>query len=85
VDSINIRRLGWAGHILRIEDEGILEEVLNGKFHNTRPVEKPRTRWEDVVRRNTPEILGTRGWKRRAESREEWRRLLREIREQKGL
>jgi len=27
-------------------------KVLNGKFYNTRPVEKPRTRWEDVVRRN---------------------------------
>jgi hypothetical protein len=28
-------------------------KVLNGKFHNTRPVGKPRTRWEDVVRKNT--------------------------------
>jgi hypothetical protein len=85
VFSINIRRLGWAGRILRIEYEGILEKVFNGKFHNTKPVGKPRTSWKDVVWSNTSEILGMRGWKRRVENREEWRRLLREVREQKVL
>jgi hypothetical protein len=79
VDDINIRRVGWVGHILSVEGEGIPEKVLNGKFHNTRPVGKPRTRWDDVVRRDTSEILGIRGWRRRAENREEWRRLLREF------
>jgi hypothetical protein len=37
-----------------MEDEKkIPRRVLNGKFHSTRTVGKPRTRWEDVVRRNT--------------------------------
>jgi hypothetical protein len=48
-------------------------------------VGKPRTRWEEVVRRDTTQILGMRGWRRGAEEREEWRRLLREARVQKGL
>jgi hypothetical protein len=48
-------------------------------------VGKPRTRWDDVIRRDTSQILGIRGWKRRVEEREEWRRLLREGRAQKGL
>jgi hypothetical protein len=48
-------------------------------------VEKPRTRWEDVVRRDTSEILGIQGWKRHAEDREEWKYLLRESRAPKGL
>jgi hypothetical protein len=34
---------------------------------------KPRTRWEDVVRRDTSQMPGIRGWERRAEDREEWR------------
>jgi len=48
-------------------------------------VEKPRTRWENVVRRDPSQILGIRGWRRQAEDKEEWRRLLREARAQKGL
>jgi len=29
VDDIRIRRLGWAGHITRMEDERIPEKALN--------------------------------------------------------
>jgi hypothetical protein len=64
VDNIQIRRLGWAGHIIRMEDERSQKKVLNGKYHNTRPVGKPRTRWVDVVWRDTLQILGIRGWRR---------------------
>jgi len=46
---------------------------------------KPRTRWEDVVRMDTSQILGIRGWRRPAEEKEEWRPLVREARAQKGL
>jgi len=45
MDDINVRRLGWAGHIIRMEDERLPKKFLNGKFHNTRPVGKLRTRW----------------------------------------
>jgi len=40
-------------------------------------VGKPRTRWEDVFRRDTSQILGVRRRGRRAEDRKERRRLLR--------
>jgi hypothetical protein len=82
VDDIRIRRLVWAGHITRLEDERIPEKALNDKFHDKRPVGKPRTRWKVVVRRNTSQILGKWAWRRRAEDREEWRRLVRETRAQ---
>jgi len=49
VEDIKIRRLEWAGHIIRMEEERIPKKVLNGNFHTTRPVERPRTRWADVV------------------------------------
>ena len=61
------------------------KKVLNGKFSNTRPMGKPRKRWKDVVWRDTSWTLGIKGWRRRAEDREEWRRLLREARVQNWL
>jgi hypothetical protein len=65
VDDIKIRELRCAGYIIRKEDERIPETVLNGKFHNKIPVEKPKTRWEDVDLRNSSQILGIRRWRRR--------------------
>jgi len=51
------------------------EKVLDGKFHNKRPVGKPRTKWEHIFWRDTSQILGLRGW----------RCLLRKAKAQKGL
>jgi hypothetical protein len=59
--------------------------VRNEMFYITRPVGKPRTRWEDFFRRDISQVLGIRGWRIPAESTEEWRRLLKEDRAQKGL
>ena len=36
MEGIKIRRLGWAGHIIGMEDKRIQKNVLNGKFRNTR-------------------------------------------------
>ena len=84
MQDIKIRRLGWEGHIIRMEEERIAKKVLNGNFYTTRPVGRPRTRWADVVQRNALQLLGIRGW-RRAENRDEWRRLMKEAKARKGL
>jgi hypothetical protein len=34
VDDIKIRKLGWAGYVIRMKDERLPEKVLNGKLHN---------------------------------------------------
>jgi hypothetical protein len=77
VEDIKIRRLEWAGQIIRMEDE----RVLNGNFHTTRP----GTRWTDVVQRDALQLLGIRGWRRRAANRDEWRHLMGEAMARKGL
>ena len=73
------------GHIIRLEEEWIPKKVLNGNFYATRPVGRPRTRWADVVQRDALQLLGIRGRTRRAENRDEWRRLVREAKARKGL
>jgi hypothetical protein len=85
VEDIQIRRLGWAGHIIGTEEERIPKKVLNGKFHNTSSVGRPRIRWEDAVQKDALQISGTRGWRRRVENREEWRQRLREAKARNGL
>jgi hypothetical protein len=84
VEDIKTRRLGWAGHIIRMEEERIPERVLNRNFHTTRPVGRPRTRWANVVQRDALQLLGIR-WRSKAANRDEWRRLMREAKAQKGL
>jgi hypothetical protein len=85
VEDIKIRRLEWAGHIIRMEEERVPKKVPNGNFHTTRPVGRPRTRWADVVQRDALQLLGIRRWRRRATNRDEWRRLVREGKARKGL
>jgi hypothetical protein len=48
-------------------------------------VGRPGIRWEDAVQKDELQILGTLGWRRRAENREEWRQILREAKALKGL
>jgi hypothetical protein len=58
VENIKIRRLEWAVCIIRMEEERISKQVLNGTFHTTIPVGRPRTRWTDVVQRDEPQFWG---------------------------
>jgi len=78
-------RLEWAGRIIRMEKERVPKKVLNGNIYTTRPVERPRTRLVDVVQRDVLQLLGIRGWRRRAKNRDGWRHLMREAKAQKGL
>ena len=84
MEDIKIRRLEWTGHIIRMEEERIPIKVLNGNFHTTRPMGRPRTRWADVVQRDALQLLGIREW-RRAANRDEWRRRMKEAKARKGL
>ena len=71
MEDIKIRRLEWAGHIIRMEEDRIPKKVLDGNFHTTRPVGRPRTGWEDVVQRGALQLLGIRGRRRRAANRDD--------------
>ena len=61
MEDIQIRTLGWAGHIIRMEEERIPKKVLNRHFYATRPVGRPRTRWADVIQKDALQPLRIRG------------------------
>ena len=66
VDGIKFRRLDLRVTSYEWKNKGSEKKKgFFGKFHKTKSVGKPRTRWEDV-RRDALEILGIRGWMKRA-------------------
>jgi hypothetical protein len=69
--DIKIQRLGWIGHFVRMKDEKIPKKTLNVKFHNSRPRGKTNNKMGGCHRRDTSQILGNQGQKRRAEDKEE--------------
>ena len=68
-----------------MEEERIPKKILSGNFYTTRPMGRPRTRWAEVVQRDVLQLLGLRGWRRRAGNRDEWRRLMGEAKARKGV
>ena len=50
VRVIKSRRLGWAGHVLRMEDDRSTFKILIGQPIGKRPSGRPRRRWEDNIR-----------------------------------
>ena len=60
-EDVKIRRLGWAGHIIRMEEERIPKKGFKRKLLHHKPVGRPRTRWADVVQRDALQLLRIRG------------------------
>jgi hypothetical protein len=83
--DLKFGRLGWAGHVIRMEEKRIKKKVLNGNLHTVRTVGRPRTRWLDVVQRDAQQLLGIRGWRSKASNKDKWRHLMREVKARKGL
>ena len=53
---IKSRRLRWAGHVARMEEERGVHKVLVGKPDGKRPLGRPRRRWEDNVKMDLHEV-----------------------------
>ena len=64
VRLIKPRRIGWAGHVARMEEGRGVHNVLVGKPEGKRPLGRPRRRWEDNIKMDLEEVgrgLGI-GW-----------------------
>jgi hypothetical protein len=71
IRQIKSRRLVWAGHVSRMEEEKNVHRVLIGKPEGKRPRGRPRRRWEDRIRMNLREIwLGCVDWIQLAKDRD---------------
>ena len=50
------RRMRWAGHVARMGEKRGLYSALVGKLEGTRPLGRPRLRWEDNIKIDLQEV-----------------------------
>jgi hypothetical protein len=50
VRVIKSRRMGWTGHVARMEEGRGLYRVLEEELEGKRPFGRPRRRWEDNIK-----------------------------------
>jgi hypothetical protein len=56
IRQIKSRRIRWAGHVAHMGEERNVYRVLIGEPEGRRPLERPRSRWEDGIRTDLREI-----------------------------
>jgi hypothetical protein len=71
---ILLKRLMWAGQVVRMEQHRIAKNVLGSRFERGRPLGRSRNRWEDVTQRDAANLLRIWNWKAAARDKEEWRK-----------
>jgi hypothetical protein len=82
---IKLRRLQWAGHVMRMNDERIPKKALQQTVYGKRAVGKPRKRWEDAVWEDCIKLLGMKAWKTKAKVRQIWRQCIEKVKARYGL
>jgi hypothetical protein len=77
IRQIESKRMRWAGHVARVEEERKLYKVLMGKPEGKRQLGRPRRRWEDGIGMDVREIgLGFVDWIRLAQHMDPWRAVV---------
>ena len=70
------RRLRWAGHVARIQEGRSGFKILTDSRAGKRLLERPRSRWEDNIRKDLKEIdINARNWVDTTQDRDYWRAL----------
>jgi hypothetical protein len=84
VTEVKRMRLTWLGHMERTSDDRSREKLYSNKPEGLRLVRRPRKRWLDEVEQDLKQ-MGVRGWRKRAQNRDEWRGILKETKVLHGL
>jgi hypothetical protein len=72
---IKSQRLKWLGHVERMPKEREVTRLYKWKPLASRPVERPKTRWEDDVRKDL-QTMKIRNWKKCVLNRDLWKTIV---------
>jgi hypothetical protein len=84
VRFIKAQRMKWLGHIQRIEEARPTRKLLDWKRMGTRPIGRPRQRWQEDVMEDLKK-LKVKNWKETAKDRRTWRDMTEKARTHKGV
>ncbi|PSN41730.1 hypothetical protein C0J52_07773 [Blattella germanica] len=76
-------RLRWAGHIERSEESILLSRIYRGHPGRKKRVVRPRKKWIEDVIEDLGE-MGVRMWRRKAQDRETWARIVKQALDRNG-
>ena len=81
---IKTQRIKWLGHIQRMDQARPTGKLLDWKPMGTRPVGRPRQRWQEDVMEDLKK-LKVKNWNETAKDRRTWRHLAGKAKPHKGL
>ena len=76
IGVIKLRRMRWAGHVACMGESRAVYRVLVGKPEGTRPVGRPRHRWEDNIKGDLKEVGWGMDWIDLTQDGDRWRALV---------
>jgi hypothetical protein len=75
INFIRAQKLGWLGHIERMQETRMVKAIHFLKPISNRPIGRPKTRWEDDVREDIQK-LKVPNWKILVQDRRRWKELV---------
>jgi hypothetical protein len=72
INHIKAQRLNWFGHLCRMPEERMVNKVHKWKPMLTRPLGRPKNRWEDDVTNDTKK-LKIKNWTSCIQDRNNWK------------
>jgi hypothetical protein len=85
VRFIKAQRIKCLGHIQRMDQARPTRKLLDWKPTGTRPVGKPRQRWQEDVMEHLKKKRKVKNWKGAAKDRRDWTDLAEKTKSHKGL
>ena len=75
VNFIRAQRLGWLGHIERMQETRMVKAIYSWKPISLRPIGRPKTRWDDDFRKDIQKSK-VPNWKTFVRDRRRWKELV---------
>jgi hypothetical protein len=75
INFIRAQRLEWLGHTERMQETRMFKAIYSWKPISKRPIGRPKTRWEDDVRKDIQKLT-VPNWKSPVWDRRRWKELV---------